>query len=106
LNKKTKILNEKILTDVGSVYKGIEYYRVLLEYLPPGSVPDIAFMSTFLELVRFEFGAGISVRLQTFEFAGSTISIQSGYSARNGLFCEPLQSQRLARMDKNEHWLM
>ncbi len=52
LTSKSRIENEKILVDICSVYKGIEYYRVFIECLPPGTVPDIPFMSTLLDLVR------------------------------------------------------
>jgi hypothetical protein len=38
------------LIDTSLVYKGIEYYRFLGECLPPGSIPDVPFMSALLEL--------------------------------------------------------
>ena len=70
LQHRKKILNERRFVDVNIVYKGIEYYRFLMECLPPATVPgkfnlsfiifinliiyfnkDVPFMSALLEIV-------------------------------------------------------
>ncbi len=51
LSLKRKMENEKVLIDLNLVHKGIEYYRILLECLPPGAIPDMPFMITLLDLV-------------------------------------------------------
>ena len=48
---KQQFENEKNYVNSAVVYKGVEYYRFLVECLPPGSVPDVPFMSALLELV-------------------------------------------------------
>lgn len=47
---KQQLENEKHFVNSKTVYKGVEYYRFLIECLPPGSVPDVPFMSALLEL--------------------------------------------------------
>ncbi|RNA13661.1 hypothetical protein BpHYR1_016281, partial [Brachionus plicatilis] len=45
-----KILSQKVYVDSGLVFKGLEYYRFLMECLPPASLPDVPFMSALLDL--------------------------------------------------------
>ncbi|CAF1057810.1 unnamed protein product [Brachionus calyciflorus] len=45
-----KIQSEKIFINSRIVFKGLEYYRFLMECLPPASLPDVPFMSALLEL--------------------------------------------------------
>jgi hypothetical protein len=48
-----KIQNERCFISSKAIFKGLEYYRFLIECLPPASIPDVPFMSALLELVRF-----------------------------------------------------
>lgn len=49
-NQRRKILSEKIYLNSRLVFRGLEYYRFLLECLPPASLPDVPFMSALLDL--------------------------------------------------------
>ena len=51
MNIKTRLENERTFIDTSTIFKGLEYYRFLMECLPPASVPDVPFMSALLELV-------------------------------------------------------
>jgi hypothetical protein len=47
---RTKIEAEHYTIDLSMVFSGIEYYRFLIECLPPGSIPDVPFMSALLQI--------------------------------------------------------
>ena len=50
LQQRKKLLSQRSFVDVNIVYKGIEYYRFLSEFLPPATMPDVPFMAALLEL--------------------------------------------------------
>lgn len=47
---KRKLLSQRTLVSSRLVFKGLEYYRFLIECLPPASLPDVPFMSALLDL--------------------------------------------------------
>lgn len=45
-----KIQNERCFISSKIIFKGLEYYRFLMECLPPAAIPDVPFMAALLEI--------------------------------------------------------